>query len=53
MLNALLLTKDTSFVHTFKKDNRTIDLEKVYEGENESDGFEFFFEIVLSSSINL
>ena len=46
MLNALLLTKDTSFVHTFKKDNRTVDFEKVYEGENESDGFEFFFEMM-------
>lgn len=43
MLNALLLTKDTSFVHTFKKDNRTIDFEKVYEGADESDGFSFFF----------
>jgi hypothetical protein len=43
MFNSLLLTKDTSFVHTFKIDNRTIDFDKVYEGENESDGFSFFF----------
>jgi len=43
MFNSLLLTKDTSVVHTFKMNNRTIDFDKVYEGENEADGFSFFF----------
>jgi len=43
MFNSLLLTEDTSIVHAYKKNNRDIDFEKVYEGQNSSDGFGFFF----------